>query len=41
MGVLYDTSLNMLIIFSVAIQVISIPLIVTASKSLSGHGIQA
>jgi MFS family permease len=34
MGVLYDTSLNALIVFSVAIQVISIPLIVLASKSL-------
>jgi hypothetical protein len=34
MGVLYDTSLNALIVFSVAIQVFSIPLIVLASKSL-------
>ena len=41
MGVLYDTSLNALIIFSVAIQIISIPLIVMASKSLTRHGIQA
>ncbi|MCX5874199.1 MAG: MFS transporter [Deltaproteobacteria bacterium] len=40
MGVLYDTSVNMLIVFSVGIQVISIPLIVLASKSLTRHGVQ-
>ncbi|MGO8821696.1 MAG: MFS transporter [Desulfomonilaceae bacterium] len=35
MGVLYDKSVNTLIVFSVAIQIISIPLIVLASKSLT------
>jgi MFS-type transporter involved in bile tolerance (Atg22 family) len=33
MGVLYDTSLNALIVFSVAIQVFSIPLIIVANKN--------
>jgi MFS family permease len=34
MGVLYDTSLNTLVIFSVAIQIISIPLIIIANNNV-------